>query len=244
MRHGWLTGLLCLVCSSLQAAEQLVLFTYQQKPPYVVDAEQARGLYYDLAELLNARLPQYRFVVRVVPRRRLDHGLAAGKLPGLVLGVAPEWFADAPRHLWSEVFIDDANLLLSRSSGTASRLPLDGLEGLRLGLLGGSHYPELDALLSAGRVQRKDAAYEEDNLQRLLRGWVDAIVIGQRTLDFRLQQEPQLAARLHVDNPPLRHFQRRVLVPVQHAAVLPELDRILRLLPKDAEWQAHLRRYR
>lgn len=243
MRHSWLVWLLCWV-GGVQAAEELPLFVYQQKPPYVVDAERGAGLYYDFAQLLNARLPQRRFVVRLIPRRRLEHALSADKLPGLVLGVTPEWFVDGQRHLWSQGFIDDANLLVSRASGAPSRLPVDGLDGLRVGLLGGNRYPELDPYLRRGRAQRKDAGSEAANLGRLLRGWVDATVIGQRTLDFHLRQQPQLAQQLYVASPALRRYQRRVLVPVQHAAVLPELDRVLRQLPGDAEWAALLRRYR
>lgn len=94
--------------------EEFALFAYQHKPPYVVDAERGAVLYFDLAELLYTRLPQRRFVVSLIPRRRPDHGLVACNPPGLVLGARPKWFADAERHLWSQAVIDDANQPLRR----------------------------------------------------------------------------------------------------------------------------------
>ena len=62
-------------------------------------------------------MPDYRFTVQEIPRRRLDLLLQQGQLDGLVVGVSPDWFADASRYRWSHAFIDDGNLLVSRSQG-------------------------------------------------------------------------------------------------------------------------------
>lgn len=240
----WLLMALALLCAGASASEPVFLFSYQQKPPYVVDEARGEGLYFDLARLLSQRLPEHEFVVRQIPRKRLDYLLAKDELPGLVLGVSPQWFADAQRHRWSLPFIEDANLLLSRRSGPVSRLSVATLDGHRLGLISGHHYPTLQATLHRGRVQREDAASEGANLERLVRGWLDATVVGERTLEFYLAREPAWRDQLFVAEPVLLRYQRQLLVPQRHAALLPALDAVLAGLPEDAEWQALLARYR
>jgi len=84
----WLLMALALLCAGAGASEPVFLFSYQQKPPYVVDEARGEGLYFDLARLLSQRLPEHEFVVRQIPRKRLDYLLAKDELPGLVLGVS------------------------------------------------------------------------------------------------------------------------------------------------------------
>lgn len=237
-----LAGLL-LLCAAAGAAEPVYLFSYQQKPPYVVDEVQGEGLYFDLARLLSRRLPGHEFVVRQIPRNRLDYLLARDQLPGLVLGVSPQWFAQAARYQWSLPFIEDANLLVSRQAGPASRLSLETLKGRRLGLIRGHRYPGLQALLDSGQVRREDAGSEGANLQRLMNGWLDATVVGARTLEFYLARHPEWRGQIHVPESPLIRYQRLLLVPQNQAALLPALNEVLAGLPNDAEWKAQLAYY-
>lgn len=231
-------------CTTLQAAQQeILLYSYQQKTPYVVDAGHRQGLYFDLAERLEAQMPDYRFVVQEIPRRRLDLLLEQGQLDGLVVGANPDWFADASRYQWSHPFIEDGNLLLSRSDGQASRLGIGDLEGKRLGLVGGHSYPELQALLESGKVERQNANSELANLERLLRGWIDATVVGIRTLEHHLSQHPEQRARIHVAEPVLHRYPRQLLVPPRYEKLLPALDKAIDALPEDPVWQKRQKRY-
>jgi polar amino acid transport system substrate-binding protein len=238
-----LLGLGCL-CATAHAVEEITLFSYQHKPPYVVDSEHQRGLYYDLAGQLNANLPQYRFVVRQIPRKRLDYLLSKDQLKGIVLGTSAEWFSDAPRHLWTEAFIDDANLLVSRSEGKVSRVSPDDLGGLRLGVVSGHRYPELDELQEKARISREAGISESANLLRLQRGWIDAAVISERTLEFYFHEQHGLRRRLHVAQPPLHRYQRSLLVPAGYARLLPDLNRVIGTLKQTPAWQSQLERYR
>ncbi|MBB1521318.1 type 2 periplasmic-binding domain-containing protein [Aquipseudomonas guryensis] len=241
----WLFGLLWLGCwVPLQAVEQVLLFNYQQKPPYIVDEAHRQGLYFDLAERLNASLPAYHFVVREIPRKRLDYLLSRDQMHGLVVGVSPDWFADAARHRWTQAFIDDANLLVSRSAGEVSRLSASSLDGHRLGLVSGHRYPELKAVLRHGLVRREDAASEAANLERLMRGWIDATVVGVRTMEFHVQHQPELRQQLFIAEPPLYRYRRHLLVPDGYAGLLPELNRVIAQLEQDPVWQTRLAHYR
>lgn len=227
----------------LHAAEKITLFSYQHKPPYILDESPLQGLYPDLAHELSRFLPQYVFVIEEIPRTRLDHLLSRNKLRGLVIGANPGWFADASRHKWTEPFIDDANLLVSRIDGKASKLKKSDLPGHRVGLISGHHYPALAEMLWSGEIIRKDAATEYDNLQRLLKGWIDATVIGERTMRFYLKREKNLRSSLHIEEEPLIRYQRHILVPAQYANMVPELNSAIEKLKADTYWQTSLKRY-
>lgn len=231
-------------CTTLQAEQrEILLYSYQQKPPYVVDAGRRQGLYFDLAERLEAQMPDYRFTVQEIPRRRLDLLLQQGQLDGLVVGVSPDWFADATRYRWSHAFIDDGNLLVSRSEGEVSRLGIDDLAGRRLGLVGGHAYPELQAVLASGKTERQNANSELANLERLLRGWIDATVVGMRTLDYQEHQQPGLRGRIHVAEPVLYRYPRQLLVPARYEKLLPALDKAIDALPSDPVWLKRQKHY-
>ena len=241
---GFLLLSLCSLCTSAYAAEEITLFSYQQKPPYIIDSKRQQGLYFDLAKQLNASLPQYHFVIRQIPRKRLDYLLAKDRLDGIVLGTNPDWFADAHRHLWSEAFIDDANLLVSRNEGQVSKLSADSLDGRRLGVISGHRYPELAELFERKRIRREDGVSESVNLLRLQRNWIDAAVIGRRTLEFYLHEQQGLRRQLYIAQPPLRSYQRYLLVPARHARLLPDLNRVIGQLQQAPAWQARLAHYR
>lgn len=233
------------LCSAfnLHAAEKVTLFSYQNKPPYIIDGDPSAGLYVALAHALTRYLPKYEFVIEEIPRPRLDYLLARDQLNGLVIGANPAWFADASRHKWTAPFIDDANLLVSRISGTASKLTKGDLPGHRVGLISGHHYPALDDMIWSGEIIRKDTATEYGNLERLLKGWVDATVIGERTMKFYLKRDQKLGVRLHIEPEPLIRYQRHILVPIRYVGMVPELDRAIDKLKDDQSWQTSIQHY-
>jgi len=230
--------------AAVQAAEDITLFTYQQQPPYVVNFDAQQGLYFDLAQRLEELLPAYHFSVRDLPRRRLDRLLANDQLDGLVVGVSTGWFAQSPHYTFSQAFLDDANVLVSRAQGEGSRLSLQTLAGHRLGLVTGHQYPELGETLLAGKVSREDSVSESTNLERLRRGWIDATVVGERTLAFLTRQQPELVEQIVVAQPALYVYRRHLLVPTRYKALLPQLNQALDALVKDSAWQAKLASYR
>ncbi len=244
MRVMW-CGLVWLIqVAVVQAAQPVTLFCYQHKPPYVIDYTHQQGLYFDLAQRLEEMLPAYDFSIRDIPRRRLDRQLADGKLKGLVLGASSGWFANSGNYSLTEPFVEDTNLLVSRSTGAGSRLTMASLDGHRLGLVAGHHYPEMEQALEAGLVSREDSVNERVNLERLQRGWIDATIIGRRTLAFFLGEQPSLSEQLFVAEPPLKVYTRHLLVPTAYAALLPDLNRAIEALGEDPAWQAKLETYR
>ena len=79
--------LLLLVANKAQAEPLIYLYTYHQKPPFIVDKDKRQGLYYDLAEELNKISPIYKFHTVYVPRKRLNLMLTKRNFDGVVVGV-------------------------------------------------------------------------------------------------------------------------------------------------------------
>lgn len=244
MKQALLVLLWLGVWAPCSAAQDILLFSYQQKPPYVLDGDVETGLYADLAQHLNAKLPAYHFVMRDIPRKRLDRLLSQGKFNGVIIGADPAWFSQTPGLSASAPFIEDANVLVSRASGDLSQVTLDSLDGKRLGLVAGHYYPELNSALSRGHIDVQEGVSEAVNLQRLQKNWIDATVIGARTLEFFQQQDPALETQLYVQKAPLYHYQRHLLVPERYVRLLPELNEVIEGLPQDLTWQRKLAKYR
>ncbi|MEN0106155.1 MAG: transporter substrate-binding domain-containing protein, partial [Pseudomonas sp.] len=125
-----------------------------------------------------------------------------------------------------------------------SRLTLATLAGHRVGLVAGHQYPELGAWLLTEKVSREDSVSESVNVQRVLRGWVDATVVGTHTLEYLSRSEPGLRDQLYTAEPAVYVFQRHFLVPAAYSQLLPALNRAIAGLAQDAKWQARLALYR
>ena len=75
--------------SRVSAEPVIYLYTYHNKPPFIVDLEAKTGLDYDLAAYLSKRDPVNNYRTAYVPRRRLDRMIETGELDGVVIGVNP-----------------------------------------------------------------------------------------------------------------------------------------------------------
>lgn len=238
--------LIALACLWSVRADEVVLYAYHLKPPYIVDAEQGVGLYYDLARYLNERIGEHRFTTVYLPRRRLETELEQGRLKGLVLGVNPLWFKDEShtRYLWSPAFMNDEDVVVSRSEQPLRYEGPDSLVGLRVGLPTGYYYYGVDELVKAGRIERDDAVSEGANLGKLMLGRVDAIIISRPTLDYYLRHHADWSGRFYVAAKPHDRFDRFVLVPKNYADLLPDLNAALGGILRDPVWRAQREIYR
>ncbi|WP_269532444.1 ABC transporter substrate-binding protein [Chitinimonas sp. BJYL2] len=245
-----LVRILLLVCCAFALhtaqAAVVVLYTYHIKPPYIVDADKEVGLYYDLASWLNKRTRKHHFKVEPMPRKRLDAELEAEKLDGLVIGVNPVWFKDKARtrYLWTQAFMSDIDLVVSRREKPIPYSGPESLTNLRIGLPAGYYYFGVDELVKAGKVIRDDAANEGANLQKLASGRVDAIIVSRPTLDYFIRQQPAWQTRFSIADIPHDAFDRHILIPKTLGHLLPELNAALANLGRDPEWKAAQDSYR
>jgi polar amino acid transport system substrate-binding protein len=238
--------LVSLLFASIPAmAEEVILYAYELKPPFVVDRDKQSGIYFDLASYLNERITGHTFRTVYLPRRRLEHDLELGKLHGLVVGVNPTWFKDdaRTRYHWSPAILHDADLVVSQRAKPVVYAGPESMVGRRIGLPMGFYYYGVDELVQAGRVQRDDAVNEEFCLDKLALKRVDVVIVTQRTLEFFERTRPQWKAQFYVAKKPHDEYDRMVLIPHEFAALLPDLNAALGPIMRDPAWLGMIRRY-
>jgi polar amino acid transport system substrate-binding protein len=236
----------CVLLACVPArAEEVILYAYELKPPFVIDRDKQSGIYYDLASYLNERITGHTFRTVYLPRRRLEHDLELGKLHGLVIGVNPTWFKDdaRTRYYWSPAILRDQDMVVSQR---AKPVPYDGPEsmvGRRVGLPMGYYYYGVDELVQAGRVQRDDAVNEEFCLDKLALKRVDVVIVTRRTLEFLERTRAQWKDQFYVAKKPHDEYDRMVLIPHEFASLVPDLNAALGPIMRDPAWLGIIKRY-
>lgn len=237
-------GWLLLGNANAGALKPITLYTYHLMPPYLVDVESKKGLFFDFAELLNSRTSQYQFQVQYLPRKRLERLLEADKLNGVVLGVSPTWFADKSetKYLWTAKIISDQDEIVSLKN---SPIDYDGPESLtntRIGGVLGFYYYGIDELVEKGKIIRIDTTTEFSLLSMILSKRVDSGIISRATLNYLVPRH-QWQGKFYISKHPHDRFDRRVMVPKRFHAEFTFLQSVLIHIDSDSEWQSILTSY-
>lgn len=224
------------------AAEDVVLYAYHLKPPYLTSLSKREGLYFDLAEMLGLRMVGMHFRTEYLPRKRLESDLELGRLKGVVIGVNPSWFKDSERTRfhWTPAFMHDVDVVVSRHERPVEYTGPESLVGQHMALPRGYYYYGIDELVRAGRIQRQDTESEETALMMLVLGRADVTVITRRTLYSLLSVRPGLRGKLHVAGTPHDEFDRHILVPKELAHLHKPLSDAVLALVKEPAWQTRL----
>lgn len=251
--HRILAGLLAhaLVClpwlpgSAPAAADEIILYAYHLKPPYIIDRAKQVGLYYDVARYLNERIASHTFKTVYLPRKRLETQLEMGQLHGMVIGVHPTWFKDGDRtrYLWSPPFMHDEDIVVSRASEPVNYEQPESLVGKHVGLSFGYYYYGVDELVKAGKVERDDAINEEITLDKLVHKRVDAAIVTRSTYDYMLRQRSEWQKLFYIARKPHDAFERMILMPREFGAAAPGVAVALTLIMQDPAWQKLMRSY-
>jgi len=224
----------------------LPVLSYYDYPPFSTGPGQ--GLTQSLLALLQDRagplLPTLH--EELLPRRRVAALVRRSDWTGLVLWVSPAWFQDPDRHrfIWTEPLMQDEDLVASLKSNPVDYQGPDSLKGLTLGGVFGHVYPETEALVKTGELQRLDSFSQEACLRMLLMGRVQAIFISRSGLAGWRQRLPGFDARLYLAETPRQRYQRRLLLsPLMPAEQSEWLRRTVAGLLQDPAWRELLQHH-
>lgn len=232
----------CLLVSPSRA-ETVTVYTSAKFAPLVID--DTRGLYVDLVNYLNhQKLGNLRFKLAFIPRKRLQVKLEEGSIDGIVIGMMPQWFDDAAqtKYLWTVPFAWDNFILVSnRGTPVDSETP-SGLAGKTVGLTLGYVYPGIDRWIAINLLQRQDAQSESINIEKLLLGRVDCIVVSQTVINYYIKSHG-LQNKFAFGQVPGQLTERRFLIPLAYRHVHEKLAPLMRKLNADPAWQAIVKAY-
>jgi polar amino acid transport system substrate-binding protein len=223
-------------------AERVAVYTNATVAPLVID--KTTGLYPELVAYLNRlQLDGIEFTLVTLPRKRLQVELDQGTLDGIVIGMVPQWVGDAGRNkfLWTEPFAQDGFVLVSRDInpfffGQASAA------GARIGVTLGYVYPVVDEWIAQNKFVRDDAPTEELNLDKLMRGRVDVVVVSESVYRFYMRSHHATGGVL-AEALPVKPTERRLLLPKSKRELYDKLAPAIHKLRDDPHWQRIQARY-
>lgn len=236
--------LLCTLLTGAGASAQVVnVYTSADFAPLMLG--DGRGIYPDLIEHLNRHKPGgLTFKLSYVPRKRLQVLLEQNAIDGLVIGMMPEWFNDTAqkKYLWSAPFSTDGYVFVSHASKPLRPDTPAALVGATVGVTQGYVYPVVDSWLARSRMQRSEGVSDEKNLENLLEGRVDCVIVAASMARYFIKTH-KMAARLNVVPLAGPATERRFLAPPAQKAVFDTITPLVRKLQDDPDWQRAAARY-
>ncbi|UCJ14858.1 transporter substrate-binding domain-containing protein [Pseudomonas sp. MM211] len=209
---------------------------------YQDDDGQAKGIAVDIVRKVMAQNGhEVNFVF--YPANRLNRLLDEGRLD-LNYADSPLWnTADAgERFVYSQPYLQIREYLYFLSDHPARLLPLEKLQGLRIGIVRGYAYQSLEAPLKDKRLVKVETSREPALLDLLMLGRVDAIVVVDdvfaELLTARHLEHKRFVRGAKLSDAPLVIKLQR-----QHANQLPGLNAALQTLIRSGEVERIRRSY-
>ena len=225
---------LCLVLpAALTQAQEpgqlpvLTVYSYHQAPPFHVDALKNIGLNFDFVKALQQQLKDIvRLEHQTIARPELNKRLKRGE-PAIVLWGSPLWFQFLEQEfLWSKPIFNDEDVVASLVKSNFSGDWQGFIKGKKLGGRSGYRYATIDDMVARGEVQRIDAPNDLVNIERLLVGQVDAILIVKSSLLYYVRTMDlintiKLAGKAHSS------YDRQILVTEHYRDYLPRINQAI-----------------
>lgn len=237
--------LLAVITTSLaQARETVYLYTYHNKPPFVVDMQAHTGLYFDLADLLTAKSEKYLFITIYIPRKRIDHFIENELLDGVVLGASPIWFKDKgeSRFLWLPPFYDDSDEFVSRKEAPFEFTGRASLKGKIIAGVAGYYYFGINEAVESGELKRIDTVGEKEVLSLIEKGRADMGIVSQSVFRY-LKKQKAIPDGFHFSGRKHDEFQRRAFTSLSNTAVHAEMAELLNKVKEDGSWARLVNNY-
>ncbi|MCF2909218.1 transporter substrate-binding domain-containing protein [Pseudoalteromonas sp. DL2-H2.2] len=216
----------------VHAAERLNIYVYHNKPPYITNQTEQRGLYFDLVTLLNGTQSHTRYKLVYLPRRRIERDLTEQTLDGVVLGVHPVWFKDPDkaRYLWSEPLMYDTDEFVSCAGSPFEYDGASSMQNKKFGGILGYHYFRTVEPVKSGALERVNANSEEGLLELALRERVDFAIVSRSTLNYFIKKN-RWQNHFYLSKQPHESYYRAILSPRQ---LQPQFERLSELLNDSA----------
>jgi polar amino acid transport system substrate-binding protein len=226
-----------MLASQSVMAERVTVYTNATVPPLVIDEK--IGLYPEMVAYLNQlKVAGLELSLETIPRKRLQVLLESGGLDGIVIGMMPKWVDDPMRvkYLWTEPFAYDRFVLVSSAKKPVyyGRTALKA--SVRMGVTLGYVYPRVDQWIARRKFIRDEAPTEERNLDKLVRGRVDAVIVSASILRYYTKRHG-ISTGFIIDTLPGPQTERRFLIPKSKQGVFEKLAPAIKKVNADPAWR-------
>ncbi|MGJ8692824.1 MAG: hypothetical protein ACSHW0_10110 [Thalassotalea sp.] len=218
------------------AKQDVEFYIYFDKPPYIVDQQQQRGLSYDFIAALNEYSARYNYRVTLVPKQRaIDFSQGSSG----VLWTNPIWVNDPEQVKFSWI----NNLIFERENYITNdpHLRYQGPESLTnkivVGVRGYTYF-NLEPLFNTKKVRRVNVHSEKVIPLMLLNKRADIGVIGFQTFQYLKRSMPEIEDKLYILNGYNKEFYRSILIDKSRPELQQDIEAWLSSTAGILKWQA------
>lgn len=218
-----LTGML-----SASAAEQVLLYTYYNDPPYSLDSK--AGETTALAKWLNERSAgRYQFKAEYLPRLRLDAVMQENCENAVTAWVNPAFidYAGGSGYIWSKAFVRDTDIIVSKINKPVDFVSINSLNGYRLGGITGRQYRDFEDNITSGKILREDTSGVEQNLLKLKLGRIDVTFMQSSSLPYYREKFQNLDDWIYIATKPRKIVERSLFSCSKNAAIMKFIDSVI-----------------
>lgn len=156
-----------------------------------VKPEITRGILKDLAEALFKEM-NIEPVLVLLPKKRVAPDLISGDL-SIVCYANEAWFPNLADQLqWSDPITTNSNLVISLSKNRPKKI--EDLYGKQIGTLVNYFYSKLNPYFEKNKIIRDNGPNNDSNLQKLIHGRIDFMVLSNLEFDYYKKIYPQIVA--------------------------------------------------
>ncbi|BBN81247.1 hypothetical protein PA25_12320 [Pseudoalteromonas sp. A25] len=231
---------LLFITSLSYAKQQVNIYAYHLKPPYLIDVEEEEGLYFDLTGLLNQFQTTVVFKLEYMPRKRLNRDIEQNTLDGLIIGVSPVWFRDRQqtKFAWSLPFMNDRDEFVSHVKTPFEFENPISLYSKTIGGVRGYYYFQVAPVITLEKATLVETGTELQLLEMVVKQRLDVAVISRATADYLVSQQPHWKNDIYYSKQPHESYMRAI---VAEKKMQPVIDNINKLLI-DHEFQQALQK--
>ncbi|MCR8921323.1 transporter substrate-binding domain-containing protein [Dasania sp. GY-MA-18] len=241
----WMSAVILLVWASCCYAspETLIFYSYHNAPPFIINSDSASGLNYDFVKAMQLAVGEkYTIEYQFIDRVALNQRLAEDK-PTILMWANPKWFdVQGLNFSWTQATFLDSDVVVSLRSSSFKYEGQESLLGKTVGARAGHNYSAAVPLLGSEKIKRVDASSDEENIENLLSGKVDAIFIV-RSSALYIARAKGYVPSLYMSKKPLYTYRRYLLLTHHYQHVMDDVDRAIMDLSDQFFWQKRLKLY-
>ncbi|MBS1969977.1 MAG: transporter substrate-binding domain-containing protein [Bdellovibrionales bacterium] len=153
-------------------------------------AEVTGGILKKLADALTNELNLKPGII-LLPQKRVGPDLVSGEL-GIVCFVHQSWFPPELTNqlLWSDELTSNTNLITTIKGKPVSKI--EDLFGKQVGAIVNYYYKKMDPYFESGKITKETGPSTASNIQKLLHGRMEYMIISNLEYDFYKKKNPEL----------------------------------------------------
>ncbi|MGF1740070.1 hypothetical protein L4C34_03115 [Vibrio profundum] len=229
------------VITNQATAKHIVLSFYQKSIPF--ETSEGKGLFYDLIDYFSANDPNNTYELRHIPRARINRQIETNLLEFGVVGANPAWFNDVEqkKYYWTRAILTDKNEIISSLERKFEYRGPQSMIGLTLGGIRGHYYVNIDPLVKAGSIVRKDVNNVETNIKLTIFNRVDISIVNKFHLDLYIKNTGQ--RKFHISKEPHTVHDKSILIPLSQKYEYQQIDKLLTQARKDGSLEKIIGKY-